>query len=166
MRSTTKQSRWSRLDVFFSFFEVCHFFLWQQETTQADEKSNLHEQQRRRCSCSFFHPGGKKINKSDGWKGKIFRLELLGLRWCSRRRAHIPPRRSQGVGCGSLSTRRQTAVAILDLLTKPGCTNTELITPTHICSNVHARGLSGQGLAAGNDCFVCVCECMCVIGSD
>lgn len=51
--------------VFFCFFifAVCHFFLWQQETTQADEKSNLHEQQWRRCSCSFFHPGEKKKRK-------------------------------------------------------------------------------------------------------
>lgn len=109
-----------------------------------------------RYSCFSFHPEERKKNISDACDEK--KKKRNGLRWrvfaemCARPAASL-------TGC--LSTRRQTVAAILDLLTKPGCTNTELITAKHICSTLtHTRGLSGQGLAAGNDCHVPV------IGSD
>lgn len=83
--------------------------------------------------------------------------DVLGLRFCSLSCAHtlcIIPR----VRCCSLSTEKQIAAVILDLLTKPYCANTKLITSTHICSHVHRLDLSGQGLTAGDDLFVCGCD--------
>lgn len=43
-----------------------------------------------------------------------------------------PVHHSLYVGCFSLSTEQQTAAVILDVLTKPYCTNTELISSTRI----------------------------------
>lgn len=62
-----------------------------------------------------------------------------------------------------LSTKKQIVAVILDLLTKPYCTNTKLITSPDICSHMHKIDLSGQQLTAGDD-FVCVAviENMCV----
>lgn len=107
----------------------------------------------------------KEKNVTDRKKDGRIGFAILFLKLCTH-----PVHRSQRVGCCSLSTQKQIAAVILDLLTKPCCTNTKLITSTHICSNVHRQGLSGQGLTAGEDCFVCVCVretdndrvCLCV----
>lgn len=102
---------------------------------------------------------GRKKDTSDACNEK----KKNGLRWCVLAEMCVRPAASLA---GCLSTLRQTAAAIVDLLTKPGCTNTELITAKNICSTVHTRGLPGQGLAAGNDCYVCAHERVPVIGSD
>lgn len=78
-------------------------------------------------------------------------FESLFLELCTH-----PMHHSLHVGCCSLSTEQQTAALILNLLTKPYCTNTNMyLLCTSHCSHVHELDLSGQGLTARDDMFVC-----------
>lgn len=68
-------------------------------------------------------------------------FEILFLELCTH-----PARRSLYDGCRSQSTEQQTAAVILDLLTKPYCTNTksQYLLHTLNCSHLHTLDLPGQ----------------------